>query len=88
MFENDNQLQTGRNYASNISTHHSRSEFYGDARRKIPIGRPGAIVREGMSPQHLDIHDMPINADIKQEEDFTPSSNYLSDKPRMSLRER
>ena len=88
MFDNEHQPQAGRNYGSNLSSLHSRSELYGDTRRKIPISRSGAAIREGMSPQHLELHDLPINADIKQEEDYTPSSNYISDKPRMSLRER
>ena len=89
MFENENRSQSSRSYAPNISSHHPRSEVYGDTRRKIPLGRSAGTLREGMSPHHQDAHDMSFNTDIKQEEeDYSPSSNYLSDKPRMSLRER
>ena len=88
MFENENQSQIGRNYAPNVSTHHSRSEVYGDTRRKIPLGRSSGTLREGMSP-HQETYDMLLNTDVKQEEEnYSPSCNYLSDKPRMSLRER
>merc|ERR1719150_1496404 len=44
-------------------------------------------MRDGMSPLNQDIHTSVFNQDIKQEDDFTPTSNYLADKPRMSLRE-
>jgi len=84
MFENENNSQI-RSYGS-MASYHSRTEMYGDMRRKIP--RSGGILREGMSPQNDDISDLMLEADVKQEEEnSTPSSNYISDKPRMSLRE-
>ena len=85
MFENENTSQI-RSYGS-MASYHSRTEMYGDMRRKIP--RSGGILSEGMSPQNDDISDLMLEADVKQEEEnSTPSSNYISDKPRMSLRER
>ena len=69
--------------------------MYDGTRRKIPLpsatGGRGDITL-GSSPhgsQHHDIHDIHHNIDIKHEEEkYTTNCNYISDKPRMSLRER
>ena len=86
MFENEHQSQIGAHYSSNLA-HHPISENYGDTRRKIPHYRSSSTVRDGMSPLNQDIHAPSINQDRKHD-DFITTSNYLADKPRMSLRER
>ena len=96
MFENESQSQTSRSYGSSSSFYNYRSEIYSESRRKIPIKSStngiSSISRCGVSSQgsqHHGINEMQTNPNIKQEEEIdTPSSNYISDKPRMSLRER
>ena len=68
--------------------HHSVLDNYGDTRRKIPHSRLSGTLRDSKAPQIQDIHDSAFSQDIKVEDDFLTTSNYLSDKPRMSLRER
>ena len=75
MFDNENQSQMARStYGSNV-------------RRKVPImSRSGITSR--VNQQH-DMHELQHNTDIQQEEENNaPTSNYISDKPRMALRER
>ena len=86
MFENENQSQANLNYPG--MAHHSNLDNHSELRRKIPHYRSSGTMRDGMSPHNQDIHTSVFNQDIKQEDDFTPTSNYLADKPRMSLRER
>ena len=86
MFENENQSQANLNYPG--MAHHSNLDNHSELRRKMPHYRSSGTLRDGMSPHNQDIHTSVFNQDIKQEDDFTPTSNYLADKPRMSLRER
>ena len=81
MFDNENQSQMIRSaYGSNGSLTHS------NVRRKVPIMSRAGITSH-VNQQH-DIHELQHNVDIQQEENYTPTSNYISDKPRMALRER
>ena len=87
MYENEHQSHIGANFSSSIA-HHTISENYGDTRRKMPHNRSSSTVRDGMSPINQDILASSLNQERKHEDDFMPTSNYLADKPRMSLRER
>ena len=85
MFGNENQPQMVR------STYDSNTGGYGDVRRKLPVNSTiGKIIsRERISAnQQHGTHELHPNPDIHQEEKYTPNSNYISDKPRMLLRER
>ena len=87
MFENENQNQSSVNFPTNI-LHNSSEDNYGDTRRKNPHHRFSGTLRDPMSPQMQETYGSAFQKDIKEEDDFIPTSNYLSDKPRMSLRER
>jgi len=86
MFENENQNQSSVNFPTNI-LHNSSEDNYGDTRRKNPHHRFSGTLRDPMSPQMQETYSSAFQKDIKEEDDFIPTSNYLSDKPRMSLRE-